>query len=101
MNSLLAQGISGEEKRQEVRRTAERLSLDIAAYLEKTIGALCELALDLAIDKNGHVYVLEVNPKPAREVFIQSGDNEAYRRAIIKPLEYALWLHKRTAAPSS
>lgn len=101
MNSLLAQGITGEERRQEVRRTAERLSLEIAAYLEKTIGALCELALDLAIDKNGHVYVLEVNPKPAREVFIQSGDSEAYRRAIIRPLEYALWLHKRTAAPSS
>lgn len=101
MNTLLAQSISGEDRRVEVRNTAERLSLDIAAYLERTIGALCELALDLAIDKNGHVYVLEVNPKPAREVFIQSGDTEAYRLAIIKPLEYAMWLHKHKAASSS
>lgn len=101
MKTLLAQSISSDEKRQEVRRTAEKLSLEIAAYLESSIGALCELALDLAIDKNGHVYLLEVNPKPAREVFIQSGDLEVYRRAIIKPLEYALWMHKRGAATSS
>lgn len=101
MGALLAQSISGDEKRKEVRRTAEKLSLEVAAYLENSIGALCELALDLAIDRNGHVYLLEVNPKPAREVFIQSGDIEVYRRAIIKPLEYALWMHKRGAATSS
>lgn len=101
MNTLLAQLTSSEEKRSEIRRTAERLSLETAAYLEQSYGALCELALDLAIEKSGRIYILEVNPKPAREVFIQTGDTDAYRRAIIKPLEYALWMHKRTAAPSS
>ncbi|MNI26100.1 Endospore coat-associated protein YheD [compost metagenome] len=101
MNTLLAQSISGDEKRAEVRRTAEKLGLEVAAYLENSIGALCELALDLAIDKNGHIYILEVNPKPAREVFIQSGDIEVYKRAIIKPLEYAMWMHKHKTASSS
>ncbi len=102
MNALLGQITASEEKRNEIRRSAEKLSLDIAAYLEATYGALCELALDLAIDKGGRIYVLEVNPKPAREVFIQTGDIESYRRAVIKPLEYALWVHKqKTAAPSS
>ncbi|RCX17315.1 glutathione synthase/RimK-type ligase-like ATP-grasp enzyme [Fontibacillus phaseoli] len=97
MNALLAQVTSSEEKRSEIRRSAEKLSLEIAAHLESTFGALCELALDLAIEKNGRVYVLEVNPKPAREVFIKSGDTESYRRAIIKPLEYAMWMYKRDA----
>ncbi|MNJ32520.1 hypothetical protein D3C77_271860 [compost metagenome] len=96
----MKQYAQSEEKRNEIRRTAEKLSLDIAATLEANYGALCELALDLAIDPSGSVYVLEVNPKPAREVFIQSGDSDAYRTAIVRPLEYALWMHKQRAAPS-
>lgn len=96
----LKQWIPGEERRAEVRRTAERLSLDIAEYLEQTFGPLCELALDLAINKQGHIYVLEVNPKPAREVFMRSGDPDAYRKAIVRPLEYAMWVYKQKAAPS-
>lgn len=100
MNKLLSQSHT-EEKRNQIRRTAEKLSLEVAEYLEASIGAICELALDLAIDKSGSIYILEVNPKPAREVFIQTGDKEAYRRAIVKPLEYALWLYKKEAAPSS
>lgn len=100
MGTLLKHSNHSEEKRAEIRRTAEKLSLDIAATLEANFGALCELALDLAIDPSGMVYVLEVNPKPAREVFIQSGDSDAYRMAIVRPLEYALWLYKQRAAPS-
>ncbi|MNM92951.1 Endospore coat-associated protein YheD [compost metagenome] len=102
MNTLLKQWIPSEERRQEVRRSAEKLSLEVAAYLEDTFGALCELALDLAINRHGQIYLLEVNPKPAREVFNQSGDSQAYRAAIVKPLEYALWLHKqKVASPSN
>lgn len=100
MTTLLQQYPHSEEKLAEIRRTAENLSLDIATTLEANYGALCELALDLAIDPSGDVYVLEVNPKPAREVFIQSGDSEAYLTAIVRPLEYALWMHKQRAAPS-
>lgn len=95
MNTLLKQWITSDEKRAEVRRSAERLSLDIAEYLENTFEALCELALDLAIDRSGRIYVLEVNPKPAREVFKKSGDANTYRRAIVKPLEYAMYVYRR------
>lgn len=101
MNTLLQQWIPSEERRQEVRRGAEKLSLEIAADLEDTFGALCELALDLAINKQGQIYLLEVNPKPAREVFNRSGDPDVYRQSIVKPLEYALWMHKQKAALSS
>ncbi|WP_244996326.1 YheC/YheD family protein [Paenibacillus sp. FSL W8-0186] len=100
MNTLLKLASHSEEKRVEIRRTAEKLSIDVAATLEANYGALCELALDLAIDPSGKVYLLEVNPKPAREVFNQSGDPEAYRAAIARPLEYAMWLHKQKAASS-
>lgn len=95
MNELLSRWISLPEKRNEVRETAEEFGIEVAKYLEKTYGDLCELALDLAIDKKGRIYLIEVNPKPAREVFIEIGQDEVYRQAIIKPLEYSLWLYKQ------
>lgn len=93
MNELLSSWIPSPEKRGEIRETAEEFGIEIAKYLEKTYGDLCELALDLAIDKNGRIYLIEVNPKPAREVFIEIGQDEVYRQAIIKPLEYSMWLY--------
>jgi glutathione synthase/RimK-type ligase-like ATP-grasp enzyme len=95
MQSLLNQWITGEETVQTVKAKAEELSLQIAAFLEQSYGRLCELALDLAIDRKGHIWLLEVNPKPAREVFVQAGERDTYIRAITRPLEYALWLHEQ------
>ncbi|WP_379135888.1 YheC/YheD family protein [Paenibacillus sp. sgz500958] len=100
---LLRDWLGSEEKAGRVMKSSEKLGIEAAAYLESSFGTLCELALDLAINKEGHVYVLEVNPKPAREVFARSGDHETYRKALIRPLEYALWVYrnKGVSAPSS
>ncbi|HEY2495084.1 MAG TPA: YheC/YheD family protein [Paenibacillus sp.] len=99
IDTLLAQWIPDGKRRLQVKQQAERLGLETAAYLEETYGALCELALDLAINKKGDVYLLEVNPKPAREVFAKSGQKHIYRQAIITPLEYALWLYHKKKSP--
>ncbi|MNN95053.1 Endospore coat-associated protein YheD [compost metagenome] len=56
---------------------------------------MCELALDIAIDERGKVWLLEINPKPAREVFARIGNKDIYQKAIERPLEYALYLYKR------
>ncbi|ULO05888.1 YheC/YheD family protein [Paenibacillus sp. 19GGS1-52] len=98
---LLKQWLGSEEKTEKVMKTAEKLGLEAAAFLEDSFGALCELALDLAIDREGKIYVLEVNPKPAREVFARSGDSSTYRKALVRPLEYALWMYKNKNTPSS
>ncbi|GAB6988463.1 YheC/YheD family endospore coat-associated protein [Paenibacillus pini] len=94
-DTLLEKWITDPTKRKQVSLKAEKFGLETAAYLEKTYGALCELALDLAINKYGDIYLLEVNPKPAREVFSQSGEAETYRDAIVRPMEYALWLYQQ------
>jgi len=95
MNKLLKQWIQNEETVEEVTRKAEDLGVQIAAFLEESYGRLCELALDLAIDRKGQIWLLEVNPKPAREVFLQAGERETYRIAITRPLEYAMWLYEQ------
>nr|WP_240353883.1 YheC/YheD family protein [Cohnella algarum] len=101
MNRLLRQWVASETEAAQIRRTAETLGIEVARHLETSYGALCELALDLAIDRNGRVWLLEVNPKPAREVFIRAGERTVYRQAIVRPLEYALWLYARKRAGRS
>lgn len=95
MNELLEEWIPDPIKREKVQENSAKLGVDISSFLEEQYGALCELALDLAIDKSGRILLLEVNPKPAREVFSQIGDKEAYRVSLVRPLEYALWVYNR------
>lgn len=98
---LLKEWLGSTEKTDRVMKTAEKLGLESAAFLEDSFGALCELALDLAIDREGRIYVLEVNPKPAREVFARSGDGNTYRKAMVRPLEYAMWIYNNKGVPST
>lgn len=93
MDVLLQKWIGDEKRIAEVKEDAGKVSLEIAQFLEEKYGALCELALDLAIDRKGRIWLLEVNPKPAREVFNRIGDRDTYRTAISRPIEYAAWLH--------
>ncbi|SFB39766.1 Glutathione synthase/RimK-type ligase, ATP-grasp superfamily [Cohnella sp. OV330] len=95
MKTLLREWIGSEERIGQIRKTAETLGIGVARHLERTYGALCELALDLAIDREGRVWLLEVNPKPSREVFTQAGERDVYRTALSRPLEYAAWLHRQ------
>lgn len=97
---LLKEWLGSEEKATKAMKTAEKLGLEGAAFLEDSFGALCELALDLAINREGKIYVLEVNPKPAREVFARTGDSATYRKAMLRPLEYAMWVYKNKNTPS-
>lgn len=95
METLLKDWLRDEEKIAQVKIAAERFGVEAAAYLEECYDSLCELAFDIAIDRSGHIWMLEVNPKPAREVFSRAGENDAYRNAISRPLEYALWKYKQ------
>ncbi|OXM15262.1 YheC/YheD family protein [Paenibacillus herberti] len=95
MDELLGSWVGDEARARAVRREAEQFGVEVAAYLEQQYDRLCELALDLAIDRKGGIWLLEVNPKPAREVFRESGDEATYERAIVKPLEYAMYVYSR------
>ncbi|MFD2116545.1 YheC/YheD family protein [Paenibacillus yanchengensis] len=92
MNELLRIWFKDDFKLEAIKQQINWFGEEAAKYLEKTYGSLCELAFDLAIDKDGKIWMIEVNPKPAREVFIRAGEHAVYEQAIAKPLEYALWL---------
>lgn len=98
---LLRSWLGSKEKATQVMNTAEKLGIEAAAYLEDSFSSLCELALDLAIDREGNIYILEVNPKPSREVFLRSGDSETYLKSLVRPMEYAIWIHKNKEVPAA
>src|SRR5690606_3104683 len=98
MAAVLPGWVGGTAKAERIRQETEQFGIDTARYLEEQFGPLCELALDIAIDRSGQFWLLEVNPKPAREVFRQAGEKDAYRRALVRPLQYALWLYKNRQA---
>jgi hypothetical protein len=95
METLLQRRFSSVQKVEQIKRSAYALGLRIAEHLEQKFGRICEAGIDLAVDPKGHVWLLEVNPKPSREVFYRIGEKDTYRKAVTRPLEYALWALKQ------
>ncbi|WP_168122776.1 YheC/YheD family protein [Paenibacillus sp. HB172176] len=95
MDELLKEWITDETKISSVKSSVSEFGIAVSQYLELCYGALCELAIDIAIDRQGKIWMIEVNPKPAREVFARAGEGNAYMTAIRRPLEYAIWKHQQ------
>ncbi|MNK68377.1 Endospore coat-associated protein YheD [compost metagenome] len=76
--------------------TLRRLSAEIPEYLESSFGRLAELGIDFGIDREGHVWIIEVNSKPGRSAFFQIGDQMSARKSVENPIMYAryLWLRQ-------
>jgi glutathione synthase/RimK-type ligase-like ATP-grasp enzyme len=82
----------GDTETPRIVKDCELLALQTASALESKFGRMVEFGLDIGIDVEGRAWLIEVNPKPAREIFSQMGDAQGYRKAIRRPLEYALYL---------
>lgn len=65
------------------------LSEIVPPFIESHHGPLVELGIDLGIDENRNVWIIEVNSKPGRSVFLKTGELEVRRRAIQFPIQYA------------
>jgi len=99
VDRLLRRTIASSEKNEAIKKKMEKLAHDIAKYLEKEFGTLCELGLDIAVDSGGKVWLLEINPKPSREIFRLIGESTTYDRAITRPLQYAAWVYQQKQKP--
>lgn len=93
MDRLLRETFPDPKKAAAVKSEMHTLGLQVVRKLESHFKDMCELALDIAVDGKGHLWLLEVNPKPGREVFRQVGERDTYRTAIVRPLEYARHLY--------
>jgi len=69
-----------------------RLVLSIPSFLESNHGNLFELGIDIGIDRQGRVWVIEVNSKPGRKVFSLLNDKEKTIKALSRPILYTEYL---------
>jgi glutathione synthase/RimK-type ligase-like ATP-grasp enzyme len=65
------------------------LAITVCEALEKKYGRLGELGLDVAIDKSGKVWLLEVNGKPAKLCIYHSGNLELINRSCRNIVRYS------------
>lgn len=73
--------------------TLRQLAEKVARVVEKEMGAgLAEVGLDFALDKNGKIWILEVNTKPMRMHYLVGGKRHNVPECIRLPLAYCLFL---------
>ncbi|MBP1963686.1 YheC/YheD family protein [Paenibacillus aceris] len=94
-DKLLAYRFASPEKMESIKKEMNSFAYKLADFLETKFGKLCELGMDIAVDPRGNVWLLEVNPKPSREVFRKIGEGAIYQKAVTRPLEYAVWMLKQ------
>ncbi|MHA6485234.1 YheC/YheD family endospore coat-associated protein [Paenibacillus sp. strain BS8-2] len=73
------------------------ISAQTAVLLEENFGRFGELAFDFGLEPSGKLWLLEVNAKPGRDSFRQSGDRAAAEMSITRLLQYARYLSQRNA----
>ncbi|NIK69915.1 MULTISPECIES: YheC/YheD family protein [unclassified Paenibacillus] len=89
----------GEAKAERMMNEITEASLQAAEKLEHNYGRLAELGIDFGIEPDGRIWLLEVNSRPGRSSFQQSGDDEAARLSVELPLRYARLLAQRLNKP--
>ncbi|MEW9698297.1 YheC/YheD family protein [Paenibacillus sp. SI8] len=95
LDKLLNYRFSSSDKIDSIKKEMNAFAFKLATYLETKFGKLCELGMDIAVDPKGNIWLLEVNPKPSREVFRKIGQKITYQKAVARPLEYAIWMMKK------
>lgn len=82
----------GEDEGKYAINVIDHLSKEIPLYLESHFGRLAELGIDFGVDRQGKVWVLEVNSKPGRSSFVRIGEYASARKSIENPIGYAQYL---------
>lgn len=83
------------DRAEQIEQEIDQLALRVAEVMDQKAGPLCDLGLDMGVDRKGKVWLIEVNSKPGRKVFRQIGDAETRWRSIETPMAYARYLLQR------
>lgn len=87
----------GAEQAARIEETLRFLSNRIPPVLEASNGRMAELGLDLGVDRDGRVWIIEVNSKPGRSVFQRLSMKEAGYKAARNPMAYASHLLRNSS----
>jgi len=77
-----------------VNQTIDSIVTELPPFIESRHGRLVELGIDIGVDKNGEVWIIEINSKPGRASFRKINNGIYYNQARLNPLKYAYFLSK-------
>ncbi len=73
---------------EETARAVARVSLQIAACLDRHLPRLADLGLDMGVDRNGRVKFIEMNGRDQRYSFRKAGMSAEFYRTYRTPMAY-------------
>lgn len=82
----------GKEKSKKIINQINELSRLLPPYIESIHGRLFELGLDMGVDRQGKVWIIEVNSKPGRSAFALLGNKKARNKSLNNPILYTQYL---------
>ncbi|GLX70434.1 YheC/YheD family protein [Paenibacillus glycanilyticus] len=79
-----------------LEKKLRELAFEIAVQLEQSYHKrLVELGLDFGIDRQSHIWIIEANAIPGKEVFKQVASPRVFKQSLQLPIYYAGFLHNR------
>ncbi|MGE5544524.1 MAG: YheC/YheD family protein [Bacillota bacterium] len=89
------------ERITELKKQIRELSIKVCEAVEETSGyTFGEMGVDLGLDKDGHIWIIEVNSKPRRTVH-GKGSPKLITLSFTKPLRFAHYLATKGPAKHS
>lgn len=85
----------GDARTIKLMQSIRDAALRVPRVLENAHGSLLELGIDFGIDRQGRIWLLEVNSKPGRMSFTRLHDKKARIAAITSPIRYARYVLDR------
>jgi len=83
----------GEEAGQALADSVVELAEYIPPYTEKSYKSrLFELGIDLAVDRSGKLWLIEINIKPGKSIVQRIYGRQAWEKCLRHPFEYARFL---------
>jgi len=92
LSGILDRYFADPQTRDRIAGDINYLAIEAAKELEANISSIGELGIDIGIESSGKIWFIEANLKPARQVFILTGEKATRRMSIVKPLLYARYL---------
>lgn len=75
-----------------LRAEMKRVAFAFVEAIEREYGQFGELGIDLALDRDGSLWFIEVNAKPGKDTVLLAGDVEELYNAFRLPLEYCRFM---------
>lgn len=92
LDSVLRRTFQDQKQILKIEKTLDSVAIMAADTLEKSIGSCGEMGIDLGIDRDGRVWFIESNLRPARQVFNLIGEADTRMRSVRMPLLYSRYL---------